>query len=248
MKKINTQHRTEEEEIMDDFSLKGEELRDALDKIAVINRLLGGNTLTLEGIRQLVANAKEKKITIVDVGCGNGDMLRALADFGKKNKYTFHLIGIDANAFTIEHAKHLSTDYPMIQYECWDIFQDAFRKLEYDIVLCTLTLHHFKNNQINYLLQLFYSKAKLGIVINDLHRNILAYRLFQLVCFVFQLNKMSREDGLISILRGFKKQELVEFSEKNNLKNYSIHWKWAFRYQWVIQKYNRTEAQYRFSI
>ena len=53
MKKINTKHRTEEEEIMDDFSLKGEELREALDKIAVINRLLGGNKLTLEGIQKL---------------------------------------------------------------------------------------------------------------------------------------------------------------------------------------------------
>ena len=236
MKKINTKHRTEEEEIMDDFSLKGEELREALDKIAVINRLLGGNKLTLEGIQKLLTATKDKHITIVDVGCGNGDMLRALADFGKKKKYTFHLIGIDANAFTIEYAKQLSSDYPMIQYQCWDIFEEAFRKLKYDIVLCTLTLHHFKNNQIDYLLQLFNNNAKLGIVINDLHRNKVAYRLFQLVCFVFQLNKMSREDGLISILRGFKKKELVQFSEKNNLKNYSIHWKWAFRYQWIIQK------------
>lgn len=236
MKKINTKHRTEEEEIMDDFSLKGEELREALDKIAVINRLLGGNKLTLEGIQKLLTATKDKHITIVDVGCGNGDMLRALADFGKKKKYTFHLIGIDANAFTIEYAKQLSSSYPMIQYECWDIFEKAFRKLKYDIVLCTLTLHHFKNNQIDYLLQLFNNNAKLGIVINDLHRNRIAYRLFQLVCFVFQLNKMSREDGLISILRGFKKKELVQFSEKNNLKNYFVHWKWAFRYQWIIQK------------
>lgn len=236
MKKINTKHRTEEEEIMDDFSLKGEELREALDKIAVINRLLGGNKLTLEGIQKLLTATKDKHITIVDVGCGNGDMLRALADFSKKKKYTFHLIGIDANAFTIEYAKQLSSSYPMIQYECWDIFEEAFRKLKYDIVLCTLTLHHFKNNQIDYLLQLFNNNAKLGIVINDLHRNRIAYRLFQLVCFVFQLNKMSREDGLISILRGFKKKELVQFSEKNNLKNYFVHWKWAFRYQWIIQK------------
>ena len=92
MKKINTQHRTEEEEIMDDFSLKGEELREALDKIAVINRLLGGNTLTLEGIQKLLTATKDKHLTIVDVGCGNGDMLRALADFGKKRSIPFILL------------------------------------------------------------------------------------------------------------------------------------------------------------
>jgi hypothetical protein len=83
---------------------------------------------------------------------------------------------------------------------------------------------------------IFNTNSKIGIVINDLHRSALAYRLFQVLCFVFQLNAMSREDGLVSILRGFKKEELVRFSEKLNLSNYKIQWKWAFRYQWIIKK------------
>ena len=231
---ISTKQRTEEEEIMDDFSLEGEELRDALDKIAAINQFLGGNKLTLQGVNKLLHSKDE--ITIVDVGCGNGDMLRALADFGTKNNYNFKLIGIDANAFTIDYAIKLSQEYPNISYKCEDVFSEPFSQLNYDIVLCTLTLHHFKNNQIDYLLQLFYKQARIGIVINDLHRNIIAYRAFQLICFFFRLNRMSREDGLISILRGFKKQELINFSERNQFKNYTIHWKWAFRYQWIIKK------------
>ena len=231
---INTKYRTEEEEIMDDFTLEGEELREALDKIASINQFLGGNQLTLEGVKKLI-NPKNE-ITIVDVGCGNGDMLRALADFGIKNNFKFNLIGIDANTFTINYAIKLSKEYPNISYKCEDIFSEVFSQLEYDIVLCTLTLHHFKNEQIDYLIQLFNKQSKVGIVINDLHRNIIAYRAFQVICFVFRLNRMTREDGLVSILRGFKKQELIDFSERNKLKNYSIQWKWAFRYQWIIKK------------
>ena len=230
---VNTKNRTEEEEIMDDFSLEGEELRDALDKIASINKLLGGNHLTLQGVKKLI-NAKDE-ITIVDVGCGNGDMLRALADFGIKNNFKFKLIGIDANAFTIDYAINLSKEYPNISYKCQDIFSESFSQLKYDIILCTLTLHHFKNEQIDYLIQHFTQQARIGIIINDLHRNIIAYRAFQLICFVFRLNRMSREDGLVSILRGFKKGELIDFSERNKLKNYTIHWKWAFRYQWIIK-------------
>ena len=103
-------------------------------------------------------------------------------------------------------------------------------------MLCTLTLHHFKDDEIIYLLNVFFANATIGIVINDLHRSAVAYRLFQALCLVFQLNDMSREDGLISILRGFKKEELIHFSEKLSLKNYKIHWKWAFRYQWIISK------------
>ena len=233
---INTTHRTSASEIMDDFELEGEELKDALDKIAKINQLLGGNRLTLKGVQELLKQSKKVEIVIVDVGCGNGDMLRTLADFGKKNNLKFQLIGIDANNFTVKHAQKLSENYSNIKYRCEDIFDKEFKVLKYDILLCTLTLHHFNDDEIMYLLDVFYTNAATGIVINDLHRNSIAYRLFQALCFVFRLNTMSREDGLTSILRGFKKEELLQFSKKLNFKNYKIHWKWAFRYQWIISK------------
>lgn len=234
---VNTKYRTDEPETMDDFAMEGEILRDALDKIAKINQLLGGNQLTLRGVEKLIGRiSKTTTISIVDVGCGNGDMLRNLADYGLKNNLDFQLIGIDANNFTVNHAQQLSRNYPNISYRCEDIFDENFAKLKYDIVLCTLTLHHFKDNEIFQLLKVFNTNSNIGIVINDLQRSAIAYRLFQALCFVFRLNDMSREDGLISILRGFKKIELIDFSEKLKFSNYKIQWKWAFRYQWIISK------------
>lgn len=234
---VSTQYRTLAPEIMDDFSLEGEELQAALDQIARINQLLGGNKLTLHGIKQLLKKADTAQtITIADIGCGNGDMLRMLAKFAKKNNLKFKLIGIDANAFTIKYAQNLSKEYSNIQYYCEDIFSPEFESLKYDIVLCTLTLHHFTNVEILNIITTFNKNVEVGIIINDLHRSKLAYRLFELICVLFSLNKMSREDGLISILRGFKKSELEEFSKKLSLKNYIINWKWAFRYQWIITK------------
>ena len=79
---LNTKYRSDEPEIMDNFALEGEDLRDALDKIAKINQLLGGNKLTLRGVQSLLTSiSKSQKITIVDVGCGNGDMLRYICAF-----------------------------------------------------------------------------------------------------------------------------------------------------------------------
>ena len=233
---VNTKYRAIGTEIMDDFSLEGEELRNALDKIADINKLLGGNKLTLNCVKQLLKETNKQEITIVDVGCGNGDMLRMLADYGKEANIDFRLIGIDANKYTINYARKLSKAYLNIEYRCLDVFEDDFKVLKYDIVLCTLTLHHFKDDEILKIIATFNKNAVMGVVINDLHRSKIAYRLFSIMWRLFNLNRMSREDGLLSILRGFKKEELELYSKKLNLNNSRIQWKWAFRYQWIISK------------
>jgi 2-polyprenyl-3-methyl-5-hydroxy-6-metoxy-1,4-benzoquinol methylase len=233
---LSTTQRTTKEEFLDDFSLEGDELRDALDKIAIINQWLGGNRVTLDGIRDLLRKQPtDRLITIVDIGCGNGDMCRAVVDFAKEEGLQVDVLGIDANAYTISHAIASSTAYPAIRYDTQNIFDEQFASVDYDIALCTLTLHHFTDADILSLMGLLVRKAKIGVVINDLQRSALAYRLFQLICFVFRLNKLSREDGLTSILRGFKKQELVAFSKQLGLKSYHINWRWAFRYQWIIE-------------
>lgn len=235
--KLNTKYRTLEPEIMDDFALEGETLREALDKIASINKWLGGNRIIIKSIDELIKNKQfNAPITIADVGCGNGDMLRAIADYAKKKKLQVKLIGIDANAFTIDYAIKCSTRYPEISYLCLDIFSDQFKDIKYDYLLCTLTLHHFTNQEISDLLNIFYKNATFGVVINDLQRSQLAYRLFQLVAMVFNLNEMNRKDGLTSILRGFKKEELLAFTKTLNPMHYVLEWQWAFRYQWLLIK------------
>lgn len=235
--RIDTKHRTDLPEIMDDFSMNGSDLRMALDKIARINQLLGGNKLTLQGVKDLIAPIDvTQKLTIVDLGCGNGDMLRLIADWAESNRRQLELIGVDANAHTIEYARELSLHYPNISYHCTDIFSETIAASAYDIALFTLTLHHFKNEEIAQLLRTFKQNTRIGVVVNDLQRSSVAYRLFQALCFVFRLNAISRNDGLISILRGFKRNELVSLSEKLNYKKYSIQWKWAFRYQWILSK------------
>lgn len=231
---VDTSYRSEETEIMDDFSMKGELLRDTLNKLGTINKWLGGNRITLNGIKQLLkSQPKSKTYCIVDLGCGHGDILRLIADYGRAHHYTFKLIGIDANQDAIDYAKTLSSDYPELTFQKLDIFSETFNTLEYDIALTTLFLHHFKDEEILSLLSSLSNKAKLGIVINDLHRSKIAYGLFKLLG-LFISNHMIAQDGLTSILRAFKREDLESISKKLNLKS-QIHWKWAFRYQWLIK-------------
>ncbi len=236
---LDTTYRTDLEESMDDFSMDNDGLVTALDDIARINQLLGGNSVTLDGVQHLIKDLpKDQTITIMDFGCGSGDMLRMLSKFGKENNLKFQLIGIDANEATIRHAEKCSTDFENITYIAEDIFLYDFSKSNIDIALITLTLHHFKDDEILKILRVILNLVQKGIVMNDLQRSKLAYRLFQIIIFIFRLEKMTANDGLISILRGFKKEDLVKYSKELGLKKYSIKWKWAFRYQWIITKTN----------
>ncbi|MDZ7615333.1 MAG: methyltransferase domain-containing protein [Flavobacteriaceae bacterium] len=115
------------------------------------------------------------------MGCGNGDLLRQVADYGKKKGYTFKLIGIDANEHTVDYARRLSADYKELSFLQLDVFSEAFQKLKFDLVLATLFLHHFSEAEIVNLLHSILQKTSVGIVVNDLHRNGLAYRLFQMI-------------------------------------------------------------------
>lgn len=231
---VDTTHRSNEPELMDDFSMKGEMLRDTLKKLGSINKWLGGNAVTLGGLRHLLKyHTKDKTCTIIDVGCGHGEMLRLIADYGRKHHYSFRLIGLDANPDAIDFAIELSRDYEELTFKHLDVFSEEFKSLQYDIVLSTLFLHHLSQDQIHALLKILTAKAKIGIVINDLHRNRIAYILFSVLGLLIS-NKVIVSDGLTSILRAFKRQELEHMARQLDLKS-QIHWKWAFRYQWLIK-------------
>lgn len=234
---IDTTYRTDLEESMDDFSMDNQDLVTALDDIAKINQLLGGNSITLNGVKNLIKDIPQsKEITILDFGCGSGDMLRMLSKYGRKNNLNFKLIGVDANKATIRHAEKCSSEFENITYLAEDIFLYDFSKFSIDIALITLTLHHFKDDEILKILKIIDSIVNKGIVVNDLQRSKVAYRLFQAMISIFRLEKMTANDGLISILRGFKRKDLEKYSKELGFKNDIIKWKWAFRFQWIIQK------------
>lgn len=233
MQKINTKYRSSEFEIMDDFNLKGEALKTTLRDLERVNNLLGGNRVTLKGIEKLI-DGQKKTLSIADIGCGNGATLRRIALWGRRNNLVLKLLGIDANPHTIEIAEELSKEFPEISFKAQNIFSESFKENGFDIVSCSLTLHHFKDEEIKFFLETIKKQTKKGIVINDLHRSKSAYYLFRLFCVFFVSNPIAKKDGLVSILRGFKRAEIEELSKQLNLKNPLVKWCWAFRYQWII--------------
>ena len=115
-----------------------------------------------------------------------------------------------------------------------NILDNSFAVLRYDVVLATLFLHHFSDRQLIEIFKSLKKQARIGIVVNDLHRHPLAYYSIKLLTVFFSKSSMVKYDAPLSVLRGFSKKELKAILELAGIKHYSITWKWAFRWQIII--------------
>ncbi|WP_026449877.1 methyltransferase domain-containing protein [Aequorivita capsosiphonis] len=234
---FSNKYRSEQQEVMDDLDFQGSEMRDLLDDLRIVNKWLGGNYITIDGLQKLLKHKnKTDKITILDLGCGDGELLRKCAEFGIQNNFNFELIGLDFNKNILQFAESQSKEYSNIKFLKVDVFSEEKLIPNCDIALCTLFLHHFSKDKIQNLLQVLLNKTSIGIIINDLKRSRQAFNLFKIGSQLFLKTETARHDGLVSVARGFKKEELERMSKKIPNQQSEIHWRWAYRYQWILKK------------
>ncbi|GAB2619997.1 methyltransferase domain-containing protein [Belliella aquatica] len=227
-------HRSYEKEIMDDLEFEGPVLDQSLKELRTINKLLGGNKVTTNGLNQLIKKNPQESYSIADIGCGGGDMIRVMADWAKKNLIPCNFIGIDANPNTIEFAKERLKDLDHVNFKVENVFDESFEHEQVDIITCTLFTHHFTDEELLKLFSSFLKKARLGIIINDLHRHRLAYFSIKALTRLFSKSPMVQNDGPLSVLRGFSKEDFISILANSGIKNSQIKWFWAFRWQVVV--------------
>lgn len=230
---IDFTKRSYEPELMDDFSCGGDELKQTLAELKTINRLLGGNKVTTDGLKKLLKNHSSGTIRIADVGCGGGDMLQVMQKWGKRTGLDLEFLGIDANPHTIQLAKETFSENPKIAFEVDDVLSESFHQKPIDIVTCTLFTHHFNDEELKQMFAAFLKKAKVGVVVNDLHRNPIAYYSIKYLTKFFSKSPMVIHDAPLSVQRSFTKRELYRLLNDLGFKKIEISWHWAFRWQVV---------------
>ena len=139
---LNTQYRTEEPEIMDDFSLQHQEIDPVLKELEVINKLLGGFSVFYHAFKKIkLANGD----LICDWGCGGGDSLLALRNRFKKKNLNLKYLGLDATKTAVEFAKHHHLNYQEITFKEVDVLKEKFEENQYNVVISSLFTHHFED-------------------------------------------------------------------------------------------------------
>ncbi|MEO1654377.1 MAG: methyltransferase domain-containing protein [Bacteroidota bacterium] len=226
--------RSKKKELMDDLALASQDLKKNLDELEIINYWLGGNQVIINALQQLLDQGyfqREKTLRIADIGSGGGDLLRQMARWSRKKNLKVQLIGLDANAFMIHYAQERSRDFPEIQYAQKNIFDPSFSYADYDLVTASLFCHHFSNQELVEIFRKAYQEAKMGMIINDLHRHPLAYYGIRVLTQLFRGSYLVKHDAPLSVLRAFKRKELISLLNQANIQSAQIRWLWAFRYQ-----------------
>jgi 2-polyprenyl-3-methyl-5-hydroxy-6-metoxy-1,4-benzoquinol methylase len=227
--------RSQQKELMDDYSLSGDELALNLRELELTNRLFGSQAALLNSLDKVRDHYPEyKSLSIVDVGCGNGDLLRALSKWAKTKKLLLNLLGIDINPFMIEQAKVQSRAFSDIRYQVIDVFSSEFSKFSFDIICLNSFCHHVSEAELIKILDQLRKQARLAIVINDLQRHAISYYSIKFLVKLFRLSKLSQHDGPLSVLRAFHKREIIDILKKSHIEHYSISWRFAFRWQVII--------------
>lgn len=229
---INLSQRSDEEELMDDLLCEGPVVDQTLAELDVINRLLGGNQISLHAFKALLKNRTEP-IHLVDLGCGSGDLMKVMADLCRKQGIKASFTGIDANPNIVAYAEEHTKNYPEISYRCLNILDEAFQEIQCDVIHACLFCHHFTSEQLSQLFGTFKQMASEKVIINDLHRHPLAYYSIKWLTHWFSKSDMVKNDAAMSVSRGFKRQELLEILKNAGIEMAQLSWAWAFRWKLI---------------
>ena len=214
-------------EMMDRPQPVSPELERDLERIRQLNRWFGSYRVILGFIRRWIKPGAG--IRIVDLATGSGDIPRLIVDYARKIGAHVDVDAIDQQAATLEIARKLSAPYLEISYLDANILE--WNPVEpYDIVLCTLALHHFSDEDAVSALRRCRELSRRFVLVSDLRRGFfLQAGVYLLTALIFR-EPMTRYDARLSAVRAFSFSEMRDLAQRAGWSNFG-HEKFRFARQ-----------------
>ena len=189
------------------------EYEGCLVELRRINEWLGDARALKRSLLKEVVRAQLKWFSVLDVGAGSGELLRVAAVATRRRGGRARLVGLELNERSARAIREESRAYEEIAAVRGDAFHLPFDTGAFDYVICSLFTHHFRNEDVVRVLREFARVARRRVFVIDLHRHPVAYYFYITVGRLFLHNRLIREDGALSIRRGFKPAELRRLAE-----------------------------------
>lgn len=196
-------HRSLAEEQMDAPDLPPATYDAVLADLARVNAWTFAARPTLGFLDRLAKRGD--RLRILDVGFGQGDMLRRIAGWADRRGVGVDLVGIDLNPRSAPAARAATPGGLNIDYRTGDYADLASE--HWDVVLSSLVAHHMSHAQLVAFLRFMEAHAVRGWLINDLHRHRFAHWGFPLLARTVGAHRIVREDGTLSIARAYRPHE-----------------------------------------
>jgi SAM-dependent methyltransferase len=189
-------------EILDDDGVDPAVRRRSHRDIALSNRLFGGTSAVLAELA-LVFRGRTGELTLLDVGTGIGDIPASAQRFAATHGIQLLTFGVDGAESLVRTSEHRLTTGVRA-----DALALPFADRSIDVVICSQVLHHFENREARTLVQEMDRVARGRVIVSDLRRSWLAVAGLWTMSFPLRFHRVSRHDGVVSILRGFTVPEL----------------------------------------
>ena len=195
--------RAQEEEWMDADDLSADTYAAVVGDLARVNVVTMAARPTLAFLERIVVPGEP--LRLLDVGFGDGDMLRRIARWAARRGVEATLVGIDLNPRSELAARaHTPAGMP-IRYVTGDYADLAGER--WSAIVSSLVAHHMSHAQLVAFLRFMEATATRGWFVNDLHRHAVAYRGFPLLARLAGWHEMVRHDGTLSIARSYRPAE-----------------------------------------
>jgi SAM-dependent methyltransferase len=221
--------RSYELEHLDKGDYTPEEYEGCMAELRRINRILGDTSALRHSLLAEIEREDLQSFSVLDVGAGSGELLRAVAGWSRETKRRALLVGLELNARSARAILEESADVAFLTAVRGDALRLPFADNCFDYSICSLFTHHFKDEQVVAIFDELSRVARRRIFVIDLHRHPLAYYLYTTVGHLFLHNRLIREDGALSILRGFRPRELTRLAARAHLAKINVERRFPFR-------------------
>ncbi|MBP2000122.1 2-polyprenyl-3-methyl-5-hydroxy-6-metoxy-1,4-benzoquinol methylase [Paenibacillus shirakamiensis] len=226
-------NRAQEDELMDDFSLGGEELIEALEHLRRLNRIFAAPGPTIYGVEKLwEAIGKPSTLSILDVGAGSGDVNHKLLQWADQKGIQLEVTLVDMTAEACAEAIRQFHNESRVKVLQADV-KELPRRMA-DIVTGSQFVHHFSGDSLVEIVSHMLKASKYGVVINDIHRHPISYTAVWLMTRLISRNRYIRHDGPLSVAKGFTNRDWQELKQRLDHDSMTYTWQPLFRYSVVI--------------